>query len=393
MAVTNFANLTEHQKQIWSMDWWKTTRNSSFIHKFLGNSENSIIHRVDELKKTEKGTKCVVTLIADGTGDGVTGDYELEGNEESILSFDEEIRIDQLRFAKRHEGKLADQKSIINFRETAKRVLAYQMADRCDQVAFLTLSGVDYKFANDGSLRVETERMGTKLADLEFNADVKAPSAGRHLRIDRSDNNNPGKMSAGNTAALTDSDFLNYRALVKLKAYAHENYVKPVRMKGGQPVYHMFVTPYQMASLRLDDDYLKNLRDAGARGKGNELFAGHDSVLVDGIYIHEDRRVFNTVKAKTGVAANAGSPGYKWGATASVNGARALFCGSQALAFADIGTASMMEKAFDYGNQPGIAFGKMFGFLKPQFMTAPKYKDLEDFGVICLDSAIDPTLA
>ena len=89
-----------------------------------------MIQHITELKKTEKGARAVITLLADLEGDGIAGDRTLEGNEEAMKSMDQVIRIDQLRNATRHEGKMADQKSVVNFRENARDKLAYWVADR-----------------------------------------------------------------------------------------------------------------------------------------------------------------------------------------------------------------------------------------------------------------------
>ena len=153
MALTNFGLLTDEQKTIWSMDMWKTARNVSFIGKFLGTGSNSMIQKIDELKKNEKGARAVITLLTDLEGDGVAGDRNLEGNEEAMRSFDQVIRIDQLRHAVRLEGRMADQKSIVNFRQNARDQLAYWLAERMDQMAFLTMSGVSYNMKNNGAPR------------------------------------------------------------------------------------------------------------------------------------------------------------------------------------------------------------------------------------------------
>ncbi len=55
MALTNFAALTADQKLVWARDVWKEARDMAFISKFLGTSEQSIIQRITELTKTEKG--------------------------------------------------------------------------------------------------------------------------------------------------------------------------------------------------------------------------------------------------------------------------------------------------------------------------------------------------
>ena len=80
-----------------------------------------------------------------------------------------------------------------------------------------------------------------------------------------------------------------------------------------------------MADLKLDSDFLANVRNAGVRGPSNSLFAGSTSLMVDGVMVHEFRHVFNTNGATSGASGNAGSAGYKWGADADINGSACLF--------------------------------------------------------------------
>ena len=185
---------------------------------------------------------------------------------------------------------------------------------------------------------------------------------------------------------MVAADTMAYKAIVELKAYAKDNYIRGIRGPGGEEIFHMFVTPQQMAKLKLDADFLANVRNAGVRGPSNSLFAGTSSVMVDGIMIHEYRHVFNTANATTGTSSNVGAAGYKWGADADVNGARALFCGAQALAMADIGLPDIVEESFDYGNQQGISIGKIFGLRKPKY-NSDYNSGVEDFGVIAFDTA------
>ncbi len=150
MALTNFGTLTGDQLQAWSRDFWKVARNQSFINQFAGTGSNAMVQRVTELTKSAKGTKANITLLADMVGDGITGDNTLENNEEALRAFDISIQLDQLRFANRIAGRMADQKTVVNFREQSRDALAYAMADRIDQLAFLTLSGISYNFKNNG---------------------------------------------------------------------------------------------------------------------------------------------------------------------------------------------------------------------------------------------------
>jgi N4-gp56 family major capsid protein len=365
MANTNFTLLTTEQKAVWSRDLWKVARNAAFMTKFEGKSENSMIHRVTELTKTEKGDRAIVTLGPDAEGDGVVGDRTLKGNEEALKAYDKVIRIDQLRNAHKTEGRVADQKSIVRFRETAKDILGYWLADRRDQLAFLTLSGVSYAFKTDG-----TARTGSQLSLLEFAADVAAPSTYRRLRWDVG---SPNSLITG--AATTDvavADMPSYEMIVALKAYAKDNFIKGVR-EGSEETYHLFMTPQGIRRLKMDQNYLDAMKHAQPRSDMNPLFTGAVA-KIDGVYIHEFRHVYHSAT---------------WGG-GSVAGQQALFLGAQALASCDLGPAGWVEEYDDYENQSAIAIDKMFGLLKPAFVTqyGSGAGTSQDFGAISCYTAV-----
>lgn len=368
MATTNFGLLTDEQLTIWSRDLWKHARNYSFVNKFLGKDANSMIQHVTELKKSQKGARAVITLLADLEGDGVAGDRTLEGNEEAMKSFDQVIRIDMLRHANRSEGTMADQKSVVEFRNNSRNVLAYWLGERIDQMAFLTMSGVSYAMRNNGVARV-----GSDLPFLEFAADVSAPTSRRRLRWDNNGTVGEGSLIVGGaTADVAAIDLPCWSMFVQLKAYAKDEYLRGIKGPGGEEVFHAFLTPQAMARLKLDPTYMQNVRNAQKRAETNPLFTG-SSVEIDGIVFHEFRHVYNT--------AGATAPN-KWGAGGAIDGCQILFCGAQALAMADLGAPKWIEKEFDYNNQPGISTGKVLGFLKPKFQSIYSGNTVQDFGVI-----------
>lgn len=368
MALTNFGLLTNEQKTIWSKDLWKNARNTSFINRFLGSGSNSLIQHITELKTSEKGARAVITLLADLQGDGVAGDRTLVGNEEAMQTFDQVIRIDQLRHANRNEGKMADQKSVINFRDKSKDVLSYWLADRIDQMAFQTLAGIGYQFKPNGALRV-----GSDLRHLEFAQDVTAPSMRRTARWDATAGVLRTYETGANTSAdVTATDFPGWKMFVQLKAYAKDRYMRGTGGEGGDESFHAFLTPQAMAKLKMDPDYNLNLRHSQSSGTNDKLFTG-GTVKIDGIYLHEFRHVPNT----------AGAPaGGKYGATGTVNGCQVLFCGAQSLGFADLGDPAWEEEYFDFKNSLAISTGKIMGFLKPKFGNIYEDNAVEDFGVI-----------
>lgn len=362
--LTNFSRLSNEQKTVWSMDLWKAARNYSFVNRFLGRGPNNVIQHITELKKSEKGTRAVITLLADLVGDGVAGDRTLEDNEEAMRSYDQVINVDMLRHAVRSEGRIAEQKSVIDFRSNSKDRLAYWLAERVDQLGFLTLAGVSYERTNNGMTRV-----GSDFKVLEFAPDVSAPTIRRRLQWNGATKT---LSSNGATNLVTASDTPTWELFIQAKAYAKDHYIRGVKESGGEETYHAFMTPQAMAKLKLDPTYMQNLRHAQTRDGTNPLFTG-GSVKIDGIYLHEYRNVYNT----TGAAS-----GSKWGAAGTVDGCSIAFCGAQALAMADIEMPEWNEKEFDYGNQLGIATGKILGFLKPKFASIYESDLVEDFGVL-----------
>ena len=372
---TNFAALDDHAKKVWSRTVWKQAREKMFTSKFVGTSQESMIYRITELTKTERGTQAIVPLVPDLEDDGVTGDSTLEGNEEAMKAVQDTVQIDQLRHAVGNTGRITDQKSVVQFRKTGLNQLTYWLADRCDQMAFLTLAGMAYTRHNDGRTR-KVNPTGRNLGDLAFASDVSAPSNERYLQISGND------LVEGDNSTLAATDSIGYQHIVKLQALAKTRYLRGIRGNGGSETYHLFLHPLAMAKLKLDPDFKENARHASVRGSGNSLWKGGDSFIVDGIHIHEFRHVPTTFGA---------TAGNKWGASGNVDGCRALLCGAQALALVDLGGGYWDEDKFDYNNRGGIAYGKMFGFKKPKFKFAKTSADgdvKQDYGVMAIDIAI-----
>lgn len=370
MATTNFGRLTDEQKTVWSRDLWKQARNVSFVNKFLGEGPNATIQRIKELTKTEKGARAVMTLVPDLEGDGVVGDRTLKGREEQIKAYDQVITIDQMRNANKNEGRMADQKTVVRFRETSRDVLAYWLADRIDQLAFLTLSGVAYSKHNDGR-----DRVGSEFPYLDFAASVSAPTSARRLRWDKTD----GLVQNAATTDVAAEDTPSWKMLVELKAYAKTNYIRGVRGDGGSETFDVVMTPQGLAALKQDPDYLAALQHAQKRGGDNPLFTG-DVPTVDGLRIHEFRHVYNTAGAASGS---------KWGG-GTIDGQAVLFLGAQSLGMADLGTPEWNEEGDDYGNQQGIAISKIIGLLKPKYITqyGSGRGTEQDFGALVVYTAI-----
>lgn len=360
---TNFAELTPVQKLNWARETWSAARDQMFLSRFMGKGENNVVQRITELTKTEKGEQCIFQLVADLVSDGVIGDNEREGNEESMQSYSQIITLDQISHGVKNKGKLADQRTVINFREKGRDNLSYWLGNRSDQLGFLTLSGIGYEFNNDGS-----QRVGSPFPNLAFAGDVSAPSAKRSLMWDGT------SLQTSNTGSITSGFVPKYTMIVDLIAYAKEHRVKPL-MAGGKPYYVLFLQPGSLAALKKDPDYQRAIVAAATKGGTDSPWFTGATVTVDGAVLHEHNLVFHTKGA---------APGAKWGAGGNVNGTRSLLCGAQALGMADLGPGDWVEKPFQYDSQVGLNIDKILGFLKPKFMSIYD-KSVEDFGVISVD--------
>lgn len=371
MAETDFGALQAAQKVVWALELWKAGRDQSFFfaNGFIGSSDsdmNSVIQRVTKLTKTERGLECVMQLVLDLVGDGTVGDNVLEKNEEQMINDAQTIRIDQIRHGVRSKGAMAEQATVIRFREQGKDKLSFWISDKLDELMFLTLSGRAYSLTTTGATRT-----GSQLPSLRFAADVVAPSANRILYAG----------SAVSEATITASDKMSWATCVRAGTQAVEKRLRPIR-SGGRNYHCMVIHPRQRKDLVLDPTYQTILRTAEKPGEKHKLFTGAIAT-VDNIVIHVHNKVFNT----TGL-----SSGSKWGSGGTVDGAQAMFLGAQAGGLATLDSMFWRESDnTDYGNRPGIGVGRTIGMLKPQFKSlfdltagAPTR---QDFGTIAVKTA------
>jgi hypothetical protein len=371
MAFTNFAALTEQQKTVWARETWSQARLNAAFTQFTGDNQFSMVQRIKTLTKDERGTRAIITLVPDDLYGFVVGDRQLEGNETALNSYTQEIQLDLLRKAHSSEGRLAEQETIVNFRETARDTLSYALSNALDQLFFLTLSGVDYSVLNSGGNRP----LGDELKYLRFNADVVPPSPKHVFRWQR---NTSGDLSSGTLVeggasnAVVATDTPTWDLLVKLKTQAHLKHIKPLARAGGSRTYNVFLSPLAMEKLKLDPKYWEAVKGARARSASNPLFTGEE-VEVDGLRLFVFDNVVNTYNAPTGS---------KYGAAGDIDGCQILLCGAQSLAYVEIGSTGWEEKKFDYSNRLGVSLSRMIGFLKPQFRNQYTGNTLEDHGVL-----------
>lgn len=367
MSATDFGALTDAQKRVWAAQITQEGRDQSFwmSNGFVGRNTSDMttpVQRITELTQTERGLECVMQLVSDLQNDGVAGDNKLEGNEESLVNDTQVIRIDQLRHGVRSKGEISEQATVIRFRAQGKSKLSFWLADKTDELMHLTAAGRAYTLNTDGSTRGASQ-----LTQLSFSGDVAAASTNRIKYAG----------SASSEATLTTSDTVTWNSITTLIAFAKRKKVKPIR-SGGKEYFAILLSTEQMRDLVQDSTYQTIVRSAGERGNKNPLF-NNAVAVVQGAILYDHNKTFNTLGIDSGS---------KWGSGGTVDGAQALLLGAQAVGYATIGNSFFRESDnTDYGNRPGIGYGRKIGLLKPQYKATVDNMSREDFGIVSFKTA------
>lgn len=320
--------------ELWRKALFADVRDNLYITRFIGNSEQSMIQELEDLSK-EAGSNISFGLGAKLSAAGITGDSTLEGNEEAMTDYDEDVAIDQLRHAVRLTGRMDEKKNAYNMRTSAKGRLSDWWAERIDQEAMDKLCGKTTS---------------------TFSNTPTAAAASRSIFA-----GGAASIGAITTAMKMDTKVLDAAKQAAMVTSAGTPRLRPLRIDGKQ-YYVAILHPYDATNLRQDPVWAQAHRDANVRGEENPIFSGALGIW-NGIIVHEHEYVYRT---------NDGSGG------AQV--ARNVLCGQQAGVIAWGAPVQWVEKSFDYGNSWGISVGAIFGTIKPMFNSI-------DYGVMTMFAA------
>lgn len=350
MAVTSYGVNHPLAVKLWARRLFREALKATYISKFMGTDTNSLVQIRDEPSKGP-GDRVTIGLRMQLTGAGTLGDGTLEGNEEALTTYTDNLLIDQLRHAVRSGGRMSQQRVPFDIREEARVGLTDWWADRIDTAFFNHICGM------------------SAATDLRFTGanTVVAPTTNRVIR--------GGAGAPASDESLTASELFSLDFIDRMVTVAKTAtpLIRPVSTELGD-YYVAFLHPHQVASMRSYTaaagswtDIQKSAMTGGVVER-NPIFTGALGVY-NGVILHESTRVTKGVNSTTSVTASA---------TTSIR--RAVLCGAQAAAIAfgqDNSDEQMtwVEDYFDYGNQLGVSAGLIFGLKKVQFNS-------EDFGTI-----------
>ena len=357
-TVVAFGDAKAQKK--WSANLAVDTRKKSYFeNRFIGTDDNAVIQRKTELE-TGAGDRISFDLCVQMRNRPTYGDQRLEGKEESLKFYTDEVIIDQVRHAASAGGKMSRKRTAHDMRMIAKNRLGDYFSRLVDELFFMYLSGA--RGINQDFIEA------TDYTGFSGNS-FDAPDASHQLY----------GGSATSKASLASTDKLTTTVIEKAINKAEMMQALDPKVANMVPVtngadnqYVLLMSPFQEYDLRTNSttgQWLDIQKAAAtAEGRKNPIFLGGLGLLNNTV-LHKHRNVIRFSD---------------YGSGSNVAAARALVLGRQAAVVA-YGTANGMrysweENTKDYGNEPTVASGFIGGIKKTRFNG-------KDFGVLSIDTA------
>ena len=337
MAATSFATGDALAVKLWSKKVSVEALKQTWVYKFMGKDDNSVIQIYDDTQKGP-GDRIRVPLRRLLVADGVQGDATLEGQEERITYYSDDVFINQLRHAVREGGRFTRQLVPFDIREHARMSLQDWWADRIDTWFFNQICG------------------NTNQTDTRYTGNQTAIAADADHLI----------YAGGATTDQSLSNSATYKFTLTLLDVAVEKAktlgvpIRPI-MIGGEEKFVAFLHHNQVTDMRTNTstgqwlDIQKAAMQGGNVSK-NPIYTGALGEY-NGVIIHASNRI----------------AGFSAGNALSANVGRvAVMCGAQAVGAA-FGRGhsperyEWVEDYFDYENQFGVAAGCIAGMKKMVF--------------------------
>lgn len=335
MATTEFGVNSPETVKLWSKLADAVALPKTSLGRAMGTGQNNIVQVKDDFKKGS-GDFCKYFLRALPTGEGRLEGETLEGNEESVIYYEDGLTINQLRHAFRFEVEnISEQRVLLDVRKDAQNALGEWARDRFDNVFFNHICG-----------NVAIENL------------AKPGLLNGHNTIERYDENHvvrAGGQANDQSLVLANTFDLGLIDTAIEKAKTMPIPLRPLNI-GGQELYVCYLHPTQVTQLRsTSSQWYSEMRQAMAGGMVNDnpIFTGALGVYNGTVFIENNRVTQGT---DSGTGANV------------ANTRAAVLCGAQTanMAFGRYGSQDptrlkWIEETFDFGEHVGIGVKFIMG--------------------------------
>ncbi len=352
MTATTVSSANRVQQ--WADDEFYEYVRMNPLKSLMGTGPDAAIQVKEELTK-EAGDRITFSLVTRLTGAGVTGDNELQGNEEALGNYGHQVTVGQLRNGV-VVGQFEKIKTKIDLLEAAKKMLRlWNMEQLRDLFLARMLSPV-------------TDGLTTYAAATEAQKDAwdlaNNPSASNQRILfgaakgNESANDHSANLS--NIDGTADDLHQDIVRLIKRMAQSASPHIRPLVTGGNEPGKERFVLlcgslPFRDLQANMDTV----LQNADVRGEDNNIFSGGD-IKVGNVIVKEVPEMDRTPTNGGCLLENVGNGGTTEVEPCFLLGAQALF-----LAWASRMSVKMDE--FDYQNKRGVAVAEIRGCEKATF--------------------------
>jgi N4-gp56 family major capsid protein len=334
MAQTTYGVNDASTVKVWSKKVAEEALKATAIAPLIGESEDSIIYKKSELKKSP-GDRITCNLFMNLTGDGFTESQVMEGNEEALTNYTDNILINELDNAAKvpNNGTIDEQRVPFQLRNLAKSRLVKWYAKRMSVAFFNHVCGY------------------TPQTDLRYagNNAIIAPSASRRLWAG----------AATTDEGLTSADVFDIRLIDYAKELADtaDPQIQPI-MVDGEEKYVMYLHPYQITDLRTSTSTGQWLDITKAVYMGskqrNPIYSGALGEY-NGVVLRKAYDITQGVHSSTGAA--------------ETDVRRAVLLGAQSAIIASGGyngetEYEWVEELFDYKRWLGVGVKSIIGIKK-----------------------------
>lgn len=346
MAEVTLASASE--RQAWSTKYLAEYIRESGFMPYMGRAQNSIF-RI--LTGSETGGASIVNIPLLGRlkGRGVLDAEVLEGNEEDLENFNDQVRTRWIR-----NGvvvpKSTSYRTELDLLGAARPMLKDWASENIRDSIISELNSIvipgtadsNGLAGTDSTTAYSSSTAGQRNTYLTNNADRILFGASKS-----NGSSNVWATALGNVDSTNDKMSTAIISFAKRLARASDPHIRPYRTEDGREYFILFVNSYVFRDLQADTAMQQANRDARARGLDNPIFQDGD-LIWNGVIIRE------IPELNTAIISGAGAAG--------IDVARSFLCGQGAIAVAwEQQPTPRSDPDRDYGFRPGVATEELRG--------------------------------
>jgi N4-gp56 family major capsid protein len=349
-------------------------RVSYFNKKFMGVGieAQTPVQIIPDLEK-DSGEQVAYDLVLQLRMQPVEGDNTLEGKEEDLKMYTDQVYIDQARGGVNTGGRMTRKRTIHDLRKIARGRQSEWWARVFDELFFLYLGG-GFRTAGQGAASHLTGDYTYSNGYQGFAGNPFIAPDTNHSMV--ANQKTFATLVATDTLQLIDLDRAVARCSTLGGGTAGIPMMEPIMLDGEEKwvcVMHPWAEFYLRTSTQAGQWFDIAKAAAAAEGRSSPIFKGAMGEY-NGVVLHKHRASLRRVDA---------------GAGANISATRSLFMGRQAgvVAFGSPGSGLRFdwnEETRDNGNQVVITTNSIFGIKKTRFTVEGQDYD---FGLIGIDSA------